>query len=173
VSGNLRPYLKQLGLPPGATFKQITARYYARIEQLDDDQEADRERLDHAFRILKRAYTSPTAPVVRAGPVRRGSDSRFAVVAIALFTIVTVGGVFLTMNYDDIKVRTSNYEVGKVVRWKNSSEPYGRIVQFSREHAFPTGNPAPAYEIRLEGALETVWLGERVVEKGMLIHGSN
>ena len=43
-----------------------------------------------------------------------------------------------------------------------------RSCRFNREHAFPTGNPAPAYEIQLEGQLETMWLGERVVEKGMV-----
>jgi len=170
VSGNLRPYLKQFDLPPGATFKQVTARYYARIEELEGRgaQNAEKQRLDHAFQILKRAYTSPKAPAMKARRAGRGPGEKSAALTIALVVTVIVAGIFLMMNYADIKVRTSNYEVGEVVRWKNSDDPYGKIVHFSRTHSFPTGNPAPAYEIQLEGKLETVWLGERIVEKGMV-----
>ena len=58
MSRNLGPYLKLFDLPPGATFKQITARYYARIERLDrlgsgEEQDEKKQRLDHAFQILK------------------------------------------------------------------------------------------------------------------------
>ena len=172
MSGNLRPYLKLFDLPPGATFKQITARYYARIEKLgpgpEGPNEAEKQRLDHAFQILKRAYTSPKRPAAQVARGKRGPGTKSAALTIGLVSMLVVSGIFLVMNYADIKVRTSNYEVGEVVRWKNSDEPYGKIMQFSREYAFPTGNPSPAYEIQLEGQLETVWVGERIVEKGMV-----
>jgi len=178
VSANLGPYLKLFNLPPGASFKQITARYYARIERLnrqgpEEPHEAEKQRLDHAFQILKRAYHTPKTPAAQVGRGKHGAGAKTATLTIGLFTMVVVAGIFLAMNYTDIKVRTSNYEVGEVVRWKHSDEPYGKIMQFSREYAFPTGNPAPAYEIQLEGQLETVWVGERVVEKGMAIAASN
>jgi len=165
--------LKLFGLPPGASFKQITACYYARIEKLDDlgpkgPHQAEKQRLDHAFQILKRAYASPKKPMAQVGSARRNPREKSVMFTIGLFVMLVAAAIFLVMNYDDIKVRTSNYEVGEVVRWKNSDDPYGKIVRFSRQHFFPTGNPAPAYEIQLEGQLETVWLGERLVEKGMV-----
>jgi hypothetical protein len=178
VSRNLGPYLKLFDLPPGATFKQITARYYARIERLDrlgpeGPHEAEKQRLDHAFQILKRAYTSPKTPAAQVRGGKRDTGTRSAAITIGLVAMLAVAGIFVAMNYADIKVKTSNYEVGEVVRWKNSDEPYGKITQFSGEYAFPTGNPAPAYEIQLEGQLETVWVSERLVEKGMVIAASN
>jgi hypothetical protein len=82
-------------------------------------------------------------------------------------------GILVAMNYSEIKLKVSNYELGDVVRWEDSSGPYGKILQFNPSHNFGTGNPSPAYEIQLDGTTETVWVSERVVEKAMVPVSSN
>ena len=177
---HLDPYLKQFGLTPGAPFQQITARYFACLEEfpyhMTAEQKAAKESVEHAYQILKRAYKD-AAP---KGRVERKvvKKPRVATRSKAITTGVVVGlfvaaGIFTAMNYSEIKLKVSNYEVGDVVRWTDSSGPYGKVLQYDAMHDFGIGNPSPAYEIQLDGTTETVWVGERVVEKAMVPVGSD
>jgi hypothetical protein len=172
MSKELSPYLKVFELEPGASFKQITTRYYFCLEELPEkktpEEKATEERLQHAYDILKRAYASenrvePTIKKTRRGAKR--STTATAVVAIALVLAV---GALLGMHKSDLQVKLTSYESGEVVRWKHDSDPYGKVLQFDQTHRFPTGQPSPAYEIQLAGQTDTVWIGERVVEKAMV-----
>jgi hypothetical protein len=172
---HLDPYLKQFGLKPGATFQQITARYFACLEEfpyhLTPEQKAEKESVDHAYEILKRAYKTeqPKAQPLRKVSKRSQASTRRQAVVTGLLVALLVGaGILLAMNYSEIKLKVSNYTVGDVVRWEDSSGPYGKILQFNPSHSFGTGNPSPAYEIQLDGTTETVWISERVVEKAMV-----
>jgi hypothetical protein len=62
----------------------------------------------------------------------------------------------------------ADVDPGTVVRLKGANAPYGTIVRYDPAHEFHTGEPSPAYEIRLRGSDETVWLSKRVVVKGMV-----
>jgi hypothetical protein len=170
----LSPYLKVFGLKPGVSFRRITARYYARLEELSAEESPDRkateQRLQHTYEILKRAYKSatPGAPPIRK---RRTDATQPAAVAAAvtIALLLAVGaGVLLVMHRSDLKVKLTSYEAGEVVRWKEASDPYGKVMQFDPVHRFETGRPSPAYEIQLAGGTETVWVSERVVEKAMV-----
>jgi len=177
---HLEPYLKQFGLKPGATFQQVTARYFACLEEfppkMDAKQKAEKERFDHAYAILKRAYKSE-APRERTAwkPAKKPRVSmRSKAITAGIVVALAAGvGILLAMNYSEIKVRVSNYEAGDVVRWNDSSTPYGKILQYSESHSFGVGQPGPAYEIQLDGTTEAVWISERVVEKAMVAVRSN
>jgi hypothetical protein len=172
---HLDPYLKQFGLKPGANFQQITARYFACLEEfphhLTPEQKAEKESVDHAYEILKRAYKTdkPKAPPLRKVSRRSQAAARRTALTTGLLVALLVGAaVLLAINYSEIKLKVSNYHAGDVVRWENSSDTYGKIMQFNPSHSFGTGNASPAYEIQLEGTTETVWISERVVEKAMV-----
>jgi hypothetical protein len=172
---HLDPYLKQFGLKPGATFQQITARYFACLEEfpyhMTAEQRAAKESFEHAYQILKRAYQSEAPKgrmerkVVKKPRVATRSKAMTSGVVVGLFV---AAGIFIGMNYSEIKLKVSNYEVGDVVRWKDSSGPYGKVLQYDPMHRYGIGGPAPAYEIQLDGTTETVWVSERVVEKAMV-----
>lgn len=172
---HLEPYLKRFGLKPGATFQQITARYFASLEEfpyhLTPEQKAEKQAIEHAYEILKRAYKAekPDAQPVRKVSRRSPAATRSQAITTALVVALLVGaGILVMMNFSEIKLKVSNYHAGDVVRWEGSSGPYGKILQFKESHRFGTGNPSPAYEIQLEGTTETVWISERVVEKTMV-----
>jgi len=172
---HLDPYLKQFGLKPGATFQQITARYFACLEEfpyhLTAEQKAEKESVEHAYQILKRAYKSekPDAPPVRKVSRRSQAAVKSRAITTGLLVALLVGaGILVAMNYSEIKLKVSNYHAGDVVRWEDSSDPYGKIMQFNPSHSFGTGNASPAYEIQLDGTIETVWVSERIVEKAMV-----
>lgn len=176
----VEPYLRRFGLKPGATLQQITARYFACLEafppKMNPEQKAEKARVDHAYAILKRAYTSesprkPTERKVRRTP--RATTRSRAVTTGVVVALFVGAGVLLTMNYSEIKLKLSDYEPGDVVRWEESNSPYGKVLQFDRMHDFGIGPPSPAYEIQLDGTTETVWVGERVVEKAMVPVGSD
>ena len=72
------------------------------------------------------------------------------------------------MNYDTIRLKMTHYESGSVLRFKSQDVPFGEVVGFEALHRFPTGNPSPAYAIRLAGKDETVWISQRLVVNGMV-----
>lgn len=166
MTDNLDRYFSILRLQPGASKDEINTAYYSILNNLPEDpteEEAARiQQIKHAWSILQRNYR----PVARRRPApRRKPRSLIPLLGLAALVLAIV---FFAVNYDNVRLAIVEYHPGDMVRWQNQSEPYGRVLRYDPAHRFHIGAPAPAYEIRLEGKDETIWLSERIVIKAMV-----
>jgi len=168
---HLTSYLDTLGLKPGASLEDINTTYYTIIKKFPqnptEEEEARLQKVKHAYDLLRRTYV----PRQRK-PLQNLVNRRFLVPAIgSLAAILLV--ILVAMNYSTIRLKMTHYDSGAVLRFKNQAEPFGEVVGFETQHRFPTGNPSPAYAIRLAGKDETVWISQRLVVNGMVPADSN
>jgi hypothetical protein len=172
MSQVLDQYLTLLGLRPGASLQQITSNYFFLLkkfpEHLSADQLAAKQQLQHAYEVLKKAYSS-RAPVRVRRKRRKAQGERSRAITLGLGTaLILLFGVFLALNSTNLKIQLVNHEVGDLLLWKGTNEPYGKVIQFQSDHSFSTGLPGPAYEIQLSDSSETIWVSERIVEDRMV-----
>ena len=162
-------YLEMLGVEPGATLDEVRAAYFLQVEKISDnpteEEMEEQARLHHAYAIVKRFYqaSAATERAARREPRAYGRT----LVRLAAVALVIAVPVLLVMNFSSIKLGMVEYVPGTVVRMKGQTAPYGTIVRFEESHTFHTGEPTPAYQIRLARGEETVWVSERVVVNGM------
>ena len=163
----LSRYWNTLGLPPNSSLEQLETHYCVLIEKIPENPTEDEEQAWHeirkAYSVLRRACTAKDAK-----GIERISAIFAARAGLALGVGVLLGALcLLAFNYKNIAVRWTQVDTGTELRIKGSNKLYGSVVQFERNHAFPTGNPGPAYKVRVADTGEEIWLGERVVELGM------
>jgi hypothetical protein len=177
MSQVLHQYLALLGLRPGASLQRITSQYFFLLEKfpehLSQDQLAAKQKMQHAYEVLKTAYSSRAPGRVRRKRRKVQRESSRAITVGLGTALVLLFGVFLVLNSTNLKIKLMNHEVGDVLRLKDSNEPYGKVIRFDSSHSFSTGLPGPAYEIQLTGSSETVWVNERIVEDRMVKSGSD
>ncbi|HEU5181687.1 MAG TPA: hypothetical protein VFW45_12930 [Candidatus Polarisedimenticolia bacterium] len=164
-------YLETLGLKPGASLEEINTTYFTLIKRFrENPTEEEEERLvalRNAYDRLRKGYIPAAKPSI-ATP----KDRRMMVPALAILSFLLLGAL-VVLNYGTIKMKMTHYDNGSVLRLKSRTEPFGEIVGYEGSHHFPTGNPSPAYAIRLSGREETLWVSERVVVVGMARISSN
>lgn len=155
-----------LGVRPDATLEEINTAYFLLLEKLSvnpSDKEGEQQlELQHAYTILRRAHET-AEPKLAAS---RWNPRVF--VAVAGILLVVLIPVLVIMNLDWFTMATTEYETGDVLRLSNREAPFGTVVGFHPAHRFHTGQPGPAYQVRLAETGETVWISERVVVKGMV-----
>jgi hypothetical protein len=84
-------------------------------------------------------------------------------------TISAIGiGALVYLNFGTIKLHWTEVRPGTVIRLAGNSEPYATVIRFDPSHQFAVGEPARAYQLKLSGSDEVIWLSERIVEKGMV-----
>jgi hypothetical protein len=166
TSEHLTIYLETLGLKPGVSLEDVNTTYYTLIKKFPEnpteEEEAQLQKVKHAYALLRRAYT----PEERK-PLQALLERRFLAPAVASLAAILLV-VLVAMNYDAIRMKMTHYKSGAVLRLKNQDQPFGQVVGFEAMHQFPTGNPSPAYSIRLAGKDETVWISQRLVVSGMV-----
>jgi len=145
--------------------QEISTHYFVMLEKFpknptEEEEEAIRE-LQHAFSIVRRAYSG------RVVASRSASSSRTFMAVVATLAILG-GSTFAVLNASAIQIMLNRHEVGDVLRWKNQTEPYGTVVGYDEQHRFHAGPPGAAFEIRLTGKEDTVWISERLAVKGMV-----
>lgn len=166
MSDNLARYFAILRVEPGASREEINTAYYSILERLPknptEEEDKQIQQIKHAWAILQRNYR----PAVKQRRVAaHGRRSMLPILGLALMVL---GIAFLAFNYQSIRLAVVEYHPGDVVRWQNKSEPYGKLLRYDPTHRFHTGEPSPAYEIKLEGTDEKIWLSERIVIKAMV-----
>lgn len=167
TDGAMGRYWSLLGLKPGTGLEELDATYYTIVEkwgQVDPDEAETKRRhdLQHAYSVLRRYVAS--REVTKTGRRQWGS-MLWTRVPMGLLLVGTVALALMSMK--DLRLKFVQVDTGAIVRLKGSSQPYGTILGFEHSHAFPAGNPGPAYQIRLAETGSILWLSERVVEKGM------
>jgi hypothetical protein len=159
--------LEMLGLKPGASFDEINTTYFTILKRLPESPTADDEaymrELRRAYDILRRTYVSPQKKAVQV----LFDNKRLAIPLLGVATVV-LAGVLLYLNWGTIKLQTTHYEPGAVLRLKSASAPFGTIVGYDAAHRFPAGRPGAAYEVRLADKPDTVWVSERIIVNGMV-----
>lgn len=164
MTDRLAHYREILGVDPGATLEEINTAYYLHLEKFPEnpteEEEAFQQQLRHAYSVLKRTHIEPK-------PRKVLLNRRFLMPVLGLLLVV-LGVTLVVMNYSTIQMMVTRYEPGDVLRWRSHQEPYGEVVRYEAEHRFHTGQPSGAYEIRLSGKDETIWVSERLVVKGMM-----
>jgi len=165
MNDNLARYFAILKVEPGASKDELNTAYYSILERLPKnptEEEAQRiQQIKHAWSILQRNYT----PAVKRRVVARQRRSLVPMLGVVAAVLAVV---LFAFNYQDIRLAVVEYQPGDVVRWTNKSEPYGKVLRYDPMHRFHVGEPSPAYEIRLQGEDETIWLSERIVIKAMV-----
>jgi len=166
IAGHMARCLETLGLRPGASLDEINTTYYTLIKRFPENpteaDEALMRDVRRAYETLRRGYKPP---VSRAPRLKM--DKRLAIPLMAVAT-VALAGVLLWLNWGNIQLKMTHYEPGQVLRLKSASAPFGTIVGYESVHRYPLGRPGPAYEVRLEGKTETVWVSERLIVNGMV-----
>jgi len=164
---SLARYWDTIGLKPGADVEKLDTTYYLLVEQVPKDPTEEetrrQEELGHAYAVLRRSLVARDSrvAVARAAP-RRDRRQVAAVVALVLGAVV-----LLLLNLGNLKTAVISYHAGDVLHVKGQTSVYGTVLGFERDHRFHTGPPSPAYQVRLAGSDEVIWVSERVVEKGM------
>jgi hypothetical protein len=161
--------LATLGLRPGASLDEINTTYYTILKRFPENPTEDDEThlrgLRHAYDTLRRGYVPPKKKAVE---ILR--DKRLAIPLMCVATAV-LAGVLLHLNWGTVKLKMTRYEPGTVMRLSAASVPFGTIVGYEAAHKFPAGRPGAAYEVRLEGKTETIWVSERIIVNGMVRAG--
>jgi hypothetical protein len=163
MTDSLAHYRKILDVDPDATLEEINTAYYLQLEKFPEnptEEEAFLQKLRQAYSVLKRTYTDPK-------PSKALVDMRILMPVLGVLLVV-LSVALVVMNYSTIQMMVTSYEPGDVLRWRSHQEPYGQVLRYEAEHRFHTGRPSGAYEIRLAGKDETVWVSERLVVKGMM-----
>jgi hypothetical protein len=165
MSEHLARYLQMLDLRPGASLDEVNTAYFTVVEKFPEnpteEDEARTQELRRAYDILRRAYVPPQKKVIEVL-----FDNRL-IVPLMSFAAAAFLGVLIYANRGTIKIKMTRYEPGAVLRLKSASAPFGTIVGYEAAHRFPAGAPGAAYEIRLDGKQETLWVSERLVVNGM------
>jgi hypothetical protein len=163
----LSRYWNTLGLPPNSSLEQLETHYCVLIESIPENPTEEEEQAWHeirrAYSVLRRACATRETK-----GIERISTLLAARAGLALGAGLLLGALcLLAFNYKNIAVRWTQVDPGTELRVKGSDQPYATVIQFERNHAFPAGNPGPAYKVRIAATGEEIWLGERVVELGM------
>jgi len=166
IPDRLTRCLATLGLKPGASLDEINTTYFTILKRFPEhptaDDEAYMQELRRAYDILRRTYVAPQKKVVKVV-----FDKRMAVPLLGAATVV-LAGVLLYLNWGTVRLQMTHYEPGAVLRLRSADVPFGTIVGYEAAHRYPAGKPGAAYEVRLEGKSETVWVSERLIVNGMV-----
>jgi hypothetical protein len=166
MNEHLARYLELLGLKPGATLDAVNTAYFTVVKRFPEnpteEDEARMQELKRAYDILRRAYVPPAKKSVLVL-----LDKRRLVPLLGVTAMVLVG-VLVWLNWGTIRLKMTHYEPGAVLRLRSASAPFGTIVGYEAAHRFPIGAPGAAYELRLEGRTDTVWVAERLIVNGMV-----
>ena len=166
MNERLARYLDLLGLKPGATLDEMNTAYFTVVKRFPDnpteEDEARMQELKRAYDILRRAYVPPKQKTLIVL-----LDKRRLVPLLSVTSMVLVG-VLVWLNWGTIRLKMTHYEPGAVLRLKSAAVPFGTIVGYEAAHQFPVGAPGAAYEVRLDGGTETVWVAERLIVNGMV-----
>jgi hypothetical protein len=158
-------YLQMFDLQPGASLDEVNTVYFTFVEELaknpTEEDEARLQELRRAYDILRRAYVPPKKKAVEVLFDRRLIVPLLSVAVAALLIVLTY------LNWGTIRIKMTHYEPGAELRLASAPAPFGTVVGYEAEHRFPAGAPVAAYEIRLDGKQETVWVSERTVVNGM------
>jgi hypothetical protein len=158
-------YLQMFDLQPGASLDEVNTVYFTFIEKLaknpTEEDEVRLQDLRRAYDILRRAYVPPKKKAVEVLFDNRLIAPVMSVAVAALLVVL------IWLNWGTIRIKTTHYEPGAVLRLKPAQAPFGTVVAYEETHRFPAGAPAAAYEVRLDGRQETVWVSERTVVNGM------
>jgi hypothetical protein len=163
---HMHRYYEVLGLKSGATLDAINTAYYMLIKRLPEnpteEDEARLQEIKRAYEMLKRTRVAPKRKVVKVLLSRR-----LLIPVMSALTVASLAGL-VAVNWGAIKLSMTHYEPGAVLRFKSQGQPYGEVTGFDARHKWDTGNPSPAYSIRLQGTQDVVWVGERLVVNGMI-----
>jgi hypothetical protein len=163
---HMQRYYEVLGLRNGATLDAINTAYYMLIKRLPanptEEDEARLQEIKRAYEMLKRTHVPQTRRAIKVILSRRLLiPVMSALIVVSLVTLVA-------LNWGAIKLSMTHYEPGAVLKLKDQGQPYGEVTGFDPRHKWDTGNPSPAYSIRLQGTQDVVWVGERLVVNGMI-----
>lgn len=166
----LARHWKTLGIPPTDDLQQLDTSFYLMVEEFSsnptEEEELRRAEMHRAFAVLRRSLTA-RGPA-RAAPVDWGGlATRRTKIAAGVVAAIALAGL-LWFNFGTLKLRWVRHEPGTVLRLANAEAPYGTVVGFDPAHRFRVGAPTGAYELRLADDGRSIWLAERVVEKGMV-----
>ncbi|HUD72033.1 MAG TPA: J domain-containing protein [Dongiaceae bacterium] len=163
-------YLDLLGIRPGATLDEINTAYFTLVKRFPEnpteEDEAAVQEVRRAYDIVRRRYVPPKTKAFQIV-----FDKRVMIPLMAV-SVVALGGMFLWMNWNNVRVSTTHYEAGAVLRLPGAATPYGTVTGYESTHKFPAGVPSPAYSIKLTDKEETVWVSERLVVLGMVPAGN-
>ncbi|HKQ98408.1 MAG TPA: hypothetical protein VJV75_11065, partial [Candidatus Polarisedimenticolia bacterium] len=153
----------------GASLDEVNTAYFTLVKRFPEnpteEDEAYVQEVRRAYDIVRRRYVPPKAKALKVILDKRVMVPLFAVCVLAL------GGMFLWMNWNNVKLKVTHYGPGATLRLKNAATPYGTVTGYEAMHRFPAGMPSPAYSIKLDGKEETVWVSERLVVLGMVPAG--
>jgi hypothetical protein len=162
----LARYLNLLGLRPGASLDAVNIAYFTMVKRFPEnpteEDEARMQELKRAYDILRRAYVPPAKRSFGVLFDRRRMIPLLGVTALAL------AGLLVYLNRGTIRLKMTHYRPGAVLRLRDAAAPFGTIVGYEAAHRFPAGAPGAAYEVRLEGRTDTVWISERLIVNGMV-----
>jgi hypothetical protein len=165
MNDRVRQCLEMLGVKPGTSLDEISIAYLNIIERLSknptEEEEQRLQEIKRAFELVRREYAPAKDASESAGMNRRLLLPLGGALAIVL------AGVLVVLNSGNLKVAMTRHEPGTVLQLPGRGEPYGEIVAYDDHHQFQAGPPSPAYEIRLTGRNETVWVGARTVVTAM------
>jgi hypothetical protein len=164
-SQHMQRYFEVLGLKSGASLDAINTAYYMLIKRFPEnpteEDEASLQEIKRAFEMLKRSHVPPKRKTIKVLMTRR-----LLIPVMSALTVAALAGL-VAVNWSAIKLSMTHYEPGAVLKFKGQGQPYGEVTGFDPRHKWDTGNPSPAYSIRLQGSQDVVWVGERLVVNGM------
>lgn len=168
--GPLARHWNTLGILPTTDLDQLETAFYLMVEKFTnnptEEEEQQRLELHRAYAVLRRSL-QPRAAVPAARRPAASGLTRRQWAAVGFVAAIGVAGL-VYLNVGTLELAWTQYAPDTVVRLEGRSEPYATVVRFDPSHRFDVGRPGPAYQLRLAGSGQIVWLSERVVEKGMV-----
>ena len=160
-------YYAALNLSPDATAAEILLAYnFIKQSYHEERRQMDIGRVRAAYEVLsdpraRRSYDKATA-AGGSGPAWMKSIS-WSKLLVPLLVVAAVA--LLVIVGPSLRAQLRSFDPGDEIYWVENGESLGKVLKFDREHHFPTGATAPAFEILPASGEDPVWYPARDLKR--------
>jgi hypothetical protein len=160
-------YYAALNLGPDATASEIRLAYnFMKQSYHEERRQMDIGKVRAAYEVLsdpraRRSYDDGSSQGRNGAAWLKKISFRKVLVPVLAVGLAAL----LVMLGPSLRAQFRSFDPGDEIYWSENDEPLGTVLQFEREHRFPTGATVPAFEILPASGEDPVWYPARDLKR--------
>jgi curved DNA-binding protein CbpA len=160
-------YYAALNISPDATAAEIRLSYtFIKQSYHEERRHVDVARIRAAYEILsdpsaRREYDNDRA--TRGGAPAWMSSMSLRQILVPILAVT--GLLLLVIVGPTLRAQFRSFESGDEIYWVENGESLGKVLSFERDHRFPSGAEAPAFEILPASGEDPLWYPARDLKR--------